>query len=399
MLCSVGCFTKMEKGEQADAGIYVGFANLPNQVHRKSVKRGFEFTLMVIGESGLGKSTLVDSLFLTTLYSERQVPNAIERIKRTVSLTTSTVEIEEKGVKLKLTVVDTPGIGDAVDTTKSWMPIVNYINNQYEAYLKDESGLNRRNISDNRVHCCLYFVNAAGHGLKPLDIAIMKDLHDKVNIVPVIAKADTLTKKEVKQLKERILREIQSNEIQIYQFPEADDEEDDEEFIRVNKELKASVPFAVVGSNTVYDIQGKKVRGRIYPWGVVDIENPSHCDFTMLRNMLIRTHMQDLKDVTQDIHYENFRAKKLQSGNSEPAHKEDRRSAEQQVDSRDTLLKEKEAELKRMQEMIEKMQASMLQQQTQQQLLKQQQQEQQQQTITTPTPNGTLNHPHAQAAT
>ena len=25
---------------------YVGFANLPNQVHRNSVKKGFEFTLM-----------------------------------------------------------------------------------------------------------------------------------------------------------------------------------------------------------------------------------------------------------------------------------------------------------------------------------------------------------------
>lgn len=29
---------------------YVGFANLPNQVHRKSVKKGFEFTLMVVGK-------------------------------------------------------------------------------------------------------------------------------------------------------------------------------------------------------------------------------------------------------------------------------------------------------------------------------------------------------------
>ena len=29
---------------------YVGFANLPNQVHRKSLKRGFEFTLMVAGK-------------------------------------------------------------------------------------------------------------------------------------------------------------------------------------------------------------------------------------------------------------------------------------------------------------------------------------------------------------
>lgn len=56
---------------------FVGFANLPNQVHRKSVKKGFEFTLMVVGESGLGKSTLVNSLFLTDLYPERALPDAI----------------------------------------------------------------------------------------------------------------------------------------------------------------------------------------------------------------------------------------------------------------------------------------------------------------------------------
>lgn len=39
-----------------DAVGYVGFANLPNQVHRKSVKKGFEFTLMVAGEGSLASS-------------------------------------------------------------------------------------------------------------------------------------------------------------------------------------------------------------------------------------------------------------------------------------------------------------------------------------------------------
>lgn len=38
---------------------YVGFANLPNQVHRKSVKKGFEFTLMVVGEFMITVSDLV----------------------------------------------------------------------------------------------------------------------------------------------------------------------------------------------------------------------------------------------------------------------------------------------------------------------------------------------------
>ena len=33
-------------------------------------------------------------------------------------------------------------------------------------------------------------------------------------------------------------------------------------------------PFAVVGSNiTIQKEEGKSVRGREYPWGVVDIEN------------------------------------------------------------------------------------------------------------------------------
>lgn len=127
-----------------DTAGYVGFANLPNQVHRKSVKKGFEFTLMVVGESGLGKSTLINSLFLTDLYPDRLVPNAAEKIKKTVQLDASTVEIEERGVKLRLTVVDTPGFGDAIDNTDSFQQINRYIDDQFERYLNDESGLNRK---------------------------------------------------------------------------------------------------------------------------------------------------------------------------------------------------------------------------------------------------------------
>ena len=65
----------------------------------------------------------------------------------------------------------------------------------------------------------------------------MKALHNKVNIVPVISKADTLTLAEVRSLKKRILSEIAEHGIQIYHLPDADDDED-EEFKEQTRKLK-----------------------------------------------------------------------------------------------------------------------------------------------------------------
>lgn len=64
--------------------------------------------------------------------------------------------------------------------------------------------------------------------LKPLDIEFMKQLHNKVNIVPVIAKADVLTKKEMQRLKKKVMDEIEANGIRIYSLPECDSDEDEE---------------------------------------------------------------------------------------------------------------------------------------------------------------------------
>ncbi|XP_036070878.1 septin 4b isoform X4 [Oryzias melastigma] len=375
---------------------YVGFATLPNQVHRKSVKKGFDFTLMVAGESGLGKSTLVNSLFLTDLYKDRKLLNAegeestdstvfvlahlgletkvsffllAERITQTVEITKHTVDIEEKGVKLKLTIVDTPGFGDAVNNTECWKSVADYIDQQFEQYFRDESGLNRKNIQDNRVHCCLYFISPFGHGLRPLDVEFMKALHEKVNIVPVLAKADTLTPTEVKKKKIKIREEIEQYGIKIYQFPDCDSDED-EEFKQQDLELKESIPFAVIGSNTVVEAKGKRVRGRLYPWGIVEVENSAHCDFVKLRNMLVRTHMQDLKDVTRETHYENYRAQCIQSMTRMVVKERNRNKLTREsgtdfpipmvpaVTESETekLIREKDEELRRVKEMLQRYQ-------------------------------------------
>nr|XP_032625850.1 septin-4 isoform X2 [Chelonoidis abingdonii] len=224
---------------------------------------------MVAGESGLGKSTLVNSLFLTDMYRDRRLLSAEERITQTVEITKHVVDIEEKGVKLRLTIVDTPGFGDAVNNTECWKPVADYIDQQFEQYFRDESGLNRKNIQDNRVHCCLYFISPFGHGLRPLDVEFMRALHQRVNIVPILAKADTLTPSEVERKKGKIREEIERYGIRIYQFPECDSDED-EDFKLQDQALKESIPFAVIGSNTVVEAKGRRVRGRLYPWGIVE---------------------------------------------------------------------------------------------------------------------------------
>ncbi|KAL5467375.1 hypothetical protein EMCRGX_G031592 [Ephydatia muelleri] len=308
---------------------FVGYANLPNQVFRKAVKRGFQFTLMVVGQSGLGKSTLLNSLFMTDLYEDSAYEGSPYRIPKTIEIRTSTVHMQEGGVHLELTLVDTPGFGDVINNVDCWSPILNFIDKKYEDYLNEESRVSRNQLEDYRVHCCMYFIPPNGHGLRQIDIEFMKKLHEKVNIVPVIAKADTFTPEECLKFKKKVLQDIQNNQIKIYDFP---DGEGDAEEIAANRKMKEAIPFAVVGSNTIIEVNNKKMRGRMYPWGVAEVENIEHCDFTTLRNMLIRTHMQDLKDVTNNALYENYRCQKLAGVVSSPDPKN-----VQQAPSRDPL--------------------------------------------------------------
>jgi septin 7 len=60
--------------------------------------------------------------------------------------------------------------------------------------------------------------------------------------------------------------------------------------------------------------QTTQVKGRAYPWGTVEVENEEHCDFVKLRHMLIRSHMMELWEHTNNVLYEAFRSQKASSG-------------------------------------------------------------------------------------
>ena len=54
-------------------------------------------------------------------------------------------------------------------------------------------------------------------------------------------------------------------------------------------------------------MQGRRVRGRRYPWGIVDIENPDHCDFVRLRSLLV-SQLENLKQKTHRRFYATYKA-------------------------------------------------------------------------------------------
>ncbi|XP_076850243.1 septin-8-A-like isoform X2 [Brachyhypopomus gauderio] len=232
-------------------GGHVGFDSLPDQLVSKSVSQGFSFNVLCVGETGIGKSTLMNTLFSTTFEKEEA-----SHYQNVVHLRSRAYDLRESNVALRLTIVDTVGFGDQVNKEESYKPIEDYIDNQFENFLQEELKIKRslHDYSDTRIHVCLFFITPTGHSLKSLDLLTMKKL-----------------------------------------------------------DTKAHLPFAVVGSSEEVKIENKLVRARQYPWGTVHVENESHCDFVKLREMLVRVNMEDLREQTHTRHYELYRRCRLET--------------------------------------------------------------------------------------
>ncbi|KAL3235259.1 Cell division control protein 10 [Nakaseomyces bracarensis] len=289
---------------------YVGFDTITSQIEHRLLKRGFQFNVMVVGHSGLGKSTLVNTLFSSHLIDSATGEDITKQpISKTTEIKVSTHTLLEDRVRLNINIIDTPGFGDNINNNKVWEPIVKYIKEQYSQYLRKELTAQReRHIPDTRVHAVLYFLQPNGKGLTALDVATLKRLTEIANVIPVIAKADTLTLDERTRFKKIIQDEFKKYNFRIYPY-DSDDLTEDE--VVLNNSIRSVIPFAVVGSEKEIEVNGETFRGRKSRWGAINVEDINQCDFVYLREYLIRTHLQDLIETTSFVHYEGFRARQL----------------------------------------------------------------------------------------
>uniref|UniRef100_A0A0N5C8D6 Septin n=1 Tax=Strongyloides papillosus TaxID=174720 RepID=A0A0N5C8D6_STREA len=276
----------------------IGIADYKNQLFRRFQRDGFEFNIMVVGETGLGKTTFINNLFLSNI-------GQLKTLSTTKVIQERTFYLVEENTRVKITLVDTPGFGNQINNCYCWRPLVEYIDKKNSEYLNRELKIYRPiKIPDTRIHVCLYFINPNGHGMKEIDKKCIKKLHDKVNLIPIISKADTLTKTELDKFKQTIINDIHNEGIKIYNFPE--------DSTTVENTETRHLPYAIVCStNTIIDKNGLKIRVRQYPWGQVEVDNLDHNDFVLLKNNLMKKHLIDLILDTNNVHYENYRYTKL----------------------------------------------------------------------------------------
>lgn len=175
--------------------------------------------------------------------------------------------------------------------------ITSFIENEYKLILDEELRINTNpHKQDSRIHVAIYFIRPTSRGLSALDIIVLQNISARVNVIPVISKSDTLTEDELRLNKKLIMDNIKLYNINIFRF------EDDEEFQSIQDKL----PFSIISSNIIQN--GNHIRN--YPWGLLVIEE-SVCDFTLFKNILFGSHLQEFKDQTINLKYENYRWEQL----------------------------------------------------------------------------------------
>lgn len=268
----------------------IGVDSITNQVATRHIMNGLSLNVLVLGPTGIGKTALINSLFDIDFGDLADY----ERSLNDVTLRIKEFRPPNKTIKMRLTIMESKGFNNQMDKSTSYKNIVDYIEARFEDYLKQGSDTYYNDIADTRVHCCIYMIKPEKSGLKSIDLATMKQLYQRVCLIPVIGKADRFTKQGRHEMLEKIRQQIALNGIETY-----------------SPNFGPQPPFAVSASNDIVEIEGKRRRIRSYAWGHIDIG--LHSEFIKLKELLLSNNMLALVEHTDKVHYERYRKNAISS--------------------------------------------------------------------------------------
>ncbi|CAK0786298.1 hypothetical protein CVIRNUC_009511 [Coccomyxa viridis] len=270
--------------------------------------------ILVVGESGLGKTTFIQNLLGP--YAQQPDlavngvtgPEALKTFQDAPEKMATLVEVQDNNslTHFHYSVQDSPGY-NTLETTKE--PILEHIRKQSAIYLTDEHEIQRNNpggkLDDSRVDVALFFI--APHRLRPLDIEFITDLAELVPVVPVIAKADSMTLEELRQFRKHIRSQLEqagkhARRDLLHAFSE--------DALDAAGARRECPPFAVIASTTMDLSVGKFWPVRQYPWGTCEALSSTHSDVGALKRLLFEDGYEELKSETNKRYF-TYRSEQL----------------------------------------------------------------------------------------
>ncbi len=324
------------------------------------------------------------------------------------NFTSQYVETEIEGERIGVTLWDSEGL-EAHGVDLQLQNMTTFIESKFEDTFNEESKVARApGFRDTHIHCVFLVLDpsrldaniAAGqraneiNGVKAkansfvrgrpersisgldenLDLNVLRALKGKTTVVPVIAKADTITSAHMAHLKRAVWDSLKSNGLEtleaITQNDDVDDEgsdtssesprnnhlnERDQDFNKTEGDkfsmtsvLTSSSDSSSVFSASDFDLAkpGKPskfspvrtpsspivppaeppalplsiispdpyepdVVGRKFPWGLADPMNAEHCDFLKLKQTVFTEWRSDLREASRELWYEKWRESRL----------------------------------------------------------------------------------------
>uniref|UniRef100_A0A1I8J083 WSC domain-containing protein n=1 Tax=Macrostomum lignano TaxID=282301 RepID=A0A1I8J083_9PLAT len=282
------------------------------------------FNLLAIGEDGLGKVTFLETLFgvraaglredkdravAVTAGADpsREFPVSVLKEKLCLGDSSSTIEslnesqtqqqqqqqqqsfLSGNNRRLTVRLMSTVNYTVGESNRSPWTSVADFLAKQVTSYVNTRAvnQFDFRPEEDERVHCCLYFLPPiGGRGLRRCDALALKYLEDKVNLVPVLAKADSYTADELNDRKSAVAADLQRFGIAVHQFllPIQQQLQQQQQAPQPGQRVLPS-PLAVIGAP-------HPETSRTLPWGSsVSVEDDRYSDVAAVRRLIVERNM------------------------------------------------------------------------------------------------------------
>ena len=358
----------------------------------------FPSSVLVIGAKNSGKTSFISflrhSLALPAHKRATEAPTPPPASSTSTSFSSHYLETEIDGERVGLTLWDSVGLEqNIVDLQLREMTA--FVEAKFEdTFVEEQKVMRSPGVRDTHIHCVFLVLDPvrldtslgagaksngagkSGSGLdRDVDLHAMRALWGKTTVIPVIAKADTLTSGHMAYLKRAVWQSLRKSRLDPLEALELEDDDEDDEDEDDNEEelvgasknpdvdsdaegesldrfppsrngsgkksnshkrqsslsaLHGSIthgseddlpylPLSILSPDP-YDLPpfakpsatGKI--GRRFPWGFADPYDPTHCDFGRLRDSIFSEWRADLRELSRTKWYENWRTSRLKVG-------------------------------------------------------------------------------------